>query len=280
MVPTAEARKGLPEALKSRLLEGDFFSGGVFAEASDHELISALDEHFQIGLTTAFGKVRHAEVDQKELARFSHYCIHAHMLEPNSSLFYEESRPVCDHETCPWGAKRITPMRVHPKRAAKIGIAEVGHIWEMQIDLIQSQEVKELFEREHISGLSYEPCELGTAKRLAPEQYPKLFLARIEPRTHFSAEAIVLPREYCERHQTVHLEDVLCRSIPRSRLGDWDFQMISSVRVPGEEYFFYKPWWVVSRRALQLLLDHKVTGLQTATWILKEKFYPLITSDD
>lgn len=278
--PTETVRQRLPESLKARLLQGKKFEYGIYASSDDAALIADLDHKFRIGARNDFVKSRYVEVDKRSLDEYPFYHIDPAPMDHSAKVFFDVSPHECSMPTCPSGARIVSPIRVAPRAAKRIGIAWIAGPWPTEVDLIVSAELRDLFEQENISGLRYEECEIGSATAVIDASDTKVYRATIIPTTCYRADEIVLrfPENYCSRHKMVTGPHIVNETMPLADMHESDFQTIKGVRVKDEEIVFFTPRWVISRRCLRLLLDHKVPGLGTPTWILNQKFRPLITS--
>jgi hypothetical protein len=158
--------------------------------------------------------------------------------------------------------------------AGRLGIAQIGRVWQSVIELLVASAVKRLFDSAGVTGLEYEPCI--PSEEGPDELSPPGYLARLVVRAYQTASDILPGSNRCTRHSVVTAPHLFDLRTPGDALRDSDFQMIDRVRIKGSDYFYYKPLWVVARRVLELLLDNRIRGLRPAGWILREKFRPLV----
>jgi hypothetical protein len=78
----------------------------------------------------------------------------------------------------------------------------------------------------------------------------------------------------CKKHQTVIAPCLVGKKTPVEDFHD-DFVMIRGARVSGIEYVQSSPEWFVSRRVVELLLEH-AGGLERVTIRRNEKFKPCL----
>ena len=278
-------KQRLPPEIKVRLFKkatytsAYVYGGGysICVETADKEVQARLDDLLQIKEGQYFIKTRYVEVSRRLLDQYPFYYISPHCYEQERRIFFELKRPTCrSWEMCPAGYARTSPVRIHPKVVPSLGIGRIGAAWELDVNLLLSADVKRLFEDFGITGLVYEPCEVGTKRQKQNMPETAVYLARIEPRIYESADDIAIGSAYCPEHQVVGFCTLFNARIPYSRLGKEDFQVINRVRVRETEYVYQTPRWVVSSRVVKLLLDRRIKGLRLCTCMLKEKFWPLV----
>jgi hypothetical protein len=275
-VSPADARKNLPPHLREALLQDPKFHYGIYVDASERRVIEELDRTLEIGESKDFVKQLYAEVDEKEISNYTHFFIAPKVLEQARDVFFDMKRPDCKTDFCPWGARIVPPVKISPTVVKRLGIGEIHRNWELDLELVVSPQVKSLFDSHEITGLAYEPCEMSSGAEHRSPRVAPAYVARIEHGAYQRGSDMKVQLQ-CKEHSVVHTPHVFDRETPREALGPYDFQLINKLRIENREYYYYSPDWVVSRRALQLLLDNRVPGLETATWILNEKFCPLIT---
>ncbi len=243
---------------------------------SEHELQQFLDEFFEIQTKRRFVKSRYTEVSKAELDQYPFYKIEPRILDENQSVFFDMKRPECTFsETCPWGAKIVSPIRIPEEMAKALGVGVVSCSWELDVVLLLSQEVKRLFEESNLTGLRYEACEIGSAQGTHETAAAPVYAAWIQPRIYSRAEDIVIAGPYCAQHGIITKSNYLFNE-QSAVFEDADFQIIDRVRVGNHEYSYNAPLWVVSSRVVKLLLREKVKGLKRCTIVRNEKFTPVV----
>jgi hypothetical protein len=63
---------------------------------------------------------------------------------------------------------------------------------------------------------------------------------------------------------------------PREAIGTEDFQMIDRLHVKGRQYLYILPTFIVSRKALHLLLDNAPGDLRPKGVYFKKSFVPVV----
>lgn len=283
-------RDSLPQWIKERLVQrqtqmATFVYGinddCIYVESADKEVQQALDELLHIHTRRDYSKRWYAEIPKAELDRFPFHYLSPRPYEQERQVFFEFSRPTCKTwEPCPWGYERTSPVRLHPKVLSSLGIGSIGAAWNAEADsLLLSADVKRLFDENGITGLAYEPCEVGTKKQKDDSLGTVAYAARIQPRTYLSADEVSLDN-YCPEHQMLGSHRSFNERLPYSRLGSEDFHAIDRIRVGEKEYWLQTRDWVASSRVVKLLLREKVKGLMVCTAVLKEKFRPLVNLEE
>ncbi len=274
-----DLKEQLPVSVQKDLLQDEKFKYGIYVDASYTNLIKEIDQFFKIGKNKNVVKYRFLEIDASEIPSYTHFRINPKLLEHGRQLLFDLRRPQCKSEICPWGSEISSPVVIKSKTVRRLGIAQIGWRWGSEIELILSSELKALFDREGVSGLCYEPCICDTDTDEERRQSPKAYLARVTPRTYQCADDIIL-KVYCRKHKIILSFRVFNERTPRSSILDYDFQVIKELRVGRKIYSYYRGCWIISQKALQLLLRHKVPGLQPYGRILGEKFLPFLIEED
>ena len=274
-------RKQLPEYIKNELIrhpDNPYYPDGLYVEVETYktDVIAYLDKLFYINDSYDFLKRIDLEVDKSEMPNFTHFEIFPNPLEWGREVFSNIVRPTCDTESCPVGARMLSPVRISPKKAKRIDIAEIGRPWGHERELMVAPWVRKIFESEGITGLEYEPCVLDDGKWFSEPPGPIPFVARVIPKTYHSADDILVGKYYCEKHTIPMYFWLINEKISSGVLTDHDFQTIDRVIVKGKTYYYYQPGLIITRRVLELLLKHKVRGLLERAFFLKEKFLPVI----
>ena len=165
-----------------------------------------------------------------------------------------------------------------------MAIARIERPFWLDIELVVSRRFKDIFESEAVTGLRYEPCLCAASDQRENATEPPAYVAVVVESTWQNArketDFIALTRSeyYCPKHHTHVAGGWLAEPVSREALLDIDFQTINRAKVDQTELYFQPPQLVVSRKVLELLLRHKVSGLRTMTYFVKEKFRPLVVS--
>jgi len=284
-------KRSLPAPLDERLLKGNNFSYIVAIEAKDASALRAMDDYLKIGISDAWQKLRELEVDKSEIHKFSHFYVNPQpydrgSAEPGASfkgdVYFHETRPTCHFNNCYWGARSSGPFEIAPKALKKLKHFGVGRLigaWEARLWLMTPQ-VKELFESESITGLSYEPCILKGGGKEAIGTPPPAYVASMPSVSYSRAQhaSINHPNKICPEHRYVSGLPAFGERYARKDLQDVDIQVHGGVYLESNRslYRFRHGGIVVTRRALELMLEHKVSGLAGMTAHLKEKFLPVL----
>ena len=273
---TMTVRPTLPEHIQKELIDDPpLFQGLICVDKSKADVIRELDQIFHIGKKRDFHKYANLEADQTEIDDYSHFFIGPTRLESGKDVFFEWTGPVCRSPACAWGAGIRPPVKMNAARTKKLALGVILPSPGMEVDLVVSSEIRDLFAAEEVSGLDYEPCGLVSEGERVETTGGGYFQARI---THTASQggSYIRPGDYCRKHMTVTAPLVFDRRLLLDSMPDTDFLTINRVAVGRREYYYNVPSWIVSRKVLRLLLDHRVPGLRTITVRLKQEFRPVL----
>lgn len=277
----AHAKNGLPSHIKAELMKGSRLTDyGIYVEASKHDIVLRLDSLLGICVRTDFGKDHIVEIDRTGIPGYEYFFIDPKTVDYGRHVFFEMSQPTCSLGICPWGARITSPVRVGQRALKGLGIAYVSRPWKFRAnELLVSRAVRDVFVSANVTGLEYEECwPNGGVDRSKIELAPA-YLARIVEGSYQCSKDIIPGTNYCAEHSSVLAPYPFGLWTPREALAPDDFQNIDTLRVGSRVYYYNTPWWVISRRVLELLLANRVPGLQDATVFLNERFRPLLTDD-
>lgn len=275
-----EAIRKIPSEIIDQLIQDPRVKGSMYVEYDKKEVVNYLDHLF--GIETLRGyKHHHLEINRTEIPKYSHYNILPYQLEWDRKVFGEIVRPTCFcSDACPVGSRLLSPVRIKPKLIRNIGIAEIGRPWGTVRELVISALLKEIFDAEGITGLKYERIVLGDKKQTSESQDSAPYLARITYATHKYADDIHIRSYYCQKHRMPSSYHLLNARIPRDVLCDNDFQVIDKIFVKGQAYRYFRPYLIISRRILEILLDNKIRGLCKRGYFLEQRYLPVIFADE
>jgi hypothetical protein len=277
-----EVKNRLPSDIKASLMQGSLHADyGIYVERDQHGVICELDKLLHIGRKREFGKDHIVEIDESGIPEYDYFFIKPRDFENGRGVFFDMSRPCCSLEWCPWGSRIVSPVTIRSKTLKRLGIGRISRIWDFQtVELIISAAVKHLFESNDVTGLQYDPCWPSDDGCDHKSTEPPAFVARIVRGTYQCANDLDVGKNYCAQHSITIGPYPFCLWTPREALSQDDFQILTSIRVGAKEYFPYKSLWVVSRKVVVMLLQHKVSGLQQATVFMKKPFRPLLLDDN
>ena len=271
----SELKEKLPTSVQKSMLQGEKYEHGIYVETSATDIIEKIDKIFKIGKKKEVAKLRHLEIDEGDIPHYTHFQINPKVLEHGRQLLFDLDRPKCQSETCPWGSGISSPITIKQGTLKHLGIAQIGRLWNDRQELVISSELKTLFESEGVTGLEYEPC-------IHEGEYPTIdsektgsYLARIVPETYELADDIIL-KTHCKKHHIILNYDVFNIRTPKEAILNFDFQVIKKLKVGRKVYTYYKGRSIISRKVLELLLKHKISGLKPYGYILGHKFIPFI----
>lgn len=262
-VSMVDVCQSLPQAIQQELIQvPETFLGSVAVEAEKSDVIAELDRLLRIDSATKFLKERFVEIEENEISRFAYYYILPMRIEPRH-IKYELDEPQCDK--CLWGCHLHPPITLSEKIRRKCDFGQAVLARSLDIELIVSERLKTIFDREGISGLRYQTIDDSS-----------FYLAKITELAWQHGDLIIRDTNFCEKHLVGFTPTVIHRTTPVDEFRS-DFVMICGVEAGGTNCFFAAPVWYVSRRALEILL-REVKGLRCATIRLKEKFKPCLAS--
>ena len=262
-VSMAVVRRKLPRSVQDELIGGpETFQRSVAVEAEKADVIAELDKVLRVDSSAEFLKERFVEVKKNEISTFPYYHIVPMRIEP-WDIEYELDQPECDR--CLWGLHLHPPITLSEKVRRKCDLGQVALVRSMDIELIVSERLKTLFESEGVTGLTYQAIDDSS-----------FYVAKITSLAWQRGDSIILSDKICEKHLVVVVPVVIRPTTPVDNF-ETDFVMIRGVDINGKKYTYIPPWWAVSRKALEMLLN-EVKGLQRTTIRLNEKFKPCLTS--
>ncbi|MHC4068106.1 MAG: hypothetical protein ACYS18_02090 [Planctomycetota bacterium] len=274
-VGVSDLKEKLPISVQKGLLQGEKFEHGIYVETSATDIVKQIDKVFKIGKKKEVTKFRHLEVNKAEISNYTHFQINPKELEHDRQLLFDLMRPQCKSEVCPWGSGISSPIIIKQKSLKNLGIAQIGRLWGNRPELIISSEVKALFDSEGVTGLKYEPCVNETDKASGISGKTDAYLTTIVPETYQLADDIIL-KNHCRKHHIILNYEVFNIRTPIDVILDYDFQTIKGLKVGRKAYTYYRGHWIISRKVLRLLFEHKIPGLKPYGRVLAEKFIPFL----
>ena len=271
----SDLKEKLPVSIQKDLLQGKKFEYGIYVETSATDIIEEIDKIFKIGKKKEVAKLRLLEIDKLEIPNYAYFKINPKGLEHGKKLLFELTPPKCKSEICPWGSGINSPITIKRKSLKNLGIAQIGRLWSDRQELIISSEVKTLFESEGVTGLEYEPCISEGENASAVSGKADAYFAKIIPETYELADDVIL-KTYCRKHGIILNYEVFNIRFPKKATLDSDFQSIKRLKVGRKVYTYYRGRSIISRKVLNLLFKHKVSGLKPYGYVLGHKFLPFI----
>jgi hypothetical protein len=259
----------VPAPLWQRLLDEPRLSRGVYVDAGDEELVAELDRALRVGQTRNVIRSLDAEVDRRSVAEYEYYLLGF----PDVS-----ARPKADdildaRSIEEYLNRKDFRWKATPDLRAREILVDTGALLEMgrlrdsmmeRIVLVTSQ-VKELFERNAVTGVRYmavrDNCWRMEILRRVPERADDLILRKddYDATTRSIVQTIKLGLRY-----------------EPSDFGPEDLQLIDRVEAGNQIYRYRGPWIVASRRFVELCLTHKVDRLQSPSILFKRGLVPVL----
>ena len=245
-----ELEDSLPKWIKDRLVQrqtqtATFVYGisddCIYVESADKEVQQALDELLHIHTRRDYSKRRYVEVPKAEIDRFlftTSACVPTKRSGESSQS--SSGRRARRGNTVPLGLRANLARAASPQGTLVAGLRTDRRCMGDSVDLLVSAEVKRLFDENEVTGLVYEPCEIGTKKRRDDSFGTVAYVARIQPHTYLSADEVSLDN-YCPEHQVLGSHRSFNQRLPYSRLGSEDFHAIDHIRVGEQEYQLQTP---------------------------------------
>ena len=158
LIPIPDVLKFLPEDIIKELLPkpNKLCAIGLNIETNKKEIIQRLDKILSYKFT--FSKARNIEVTKQEIDNYDYFFIDVKNLDWKTHVFYVFDRPSCLHETCPWGTKITSEIRIANKFVGKYDFTKISEVWGMDVKFLISEKIKKLFGENSITGLDYEIC--------------------------------------------------------------------------------------------------------------------------
>lgn len=220
-----------------------------------------------------YDKTRFIEATKDEIDHYDFFFIDLRTLNWKKHFDYEISRPTCDFEPCPWGAKITTPVSLKEKYAKNLSIGKCIDVWSLKVRFIISKYIKETFESEGITGLSYKPCLIAGNDVKKPIE-DMFYVAEISSHVTQEGREIYL-RSYCKKHSITISKRIIGQVTSRNAITSSDFQMIDKVNVRGKEYIYRTPFFFVSRKVLKILLENDIFDLRSRCIYFKDGLTPV-----
>ena len=265
---------GLPEHIRRELIPTG--PSELWVDATKSDVVAYLDSKLDIERSEMFYKCAHLDIDESEIGKYSHFYLATKSLEIDRVVYADVTRPTCPGERCSYGSRMLSPVRIRVRSARNLGIADIGRQWGRPVELVVSGETKRLFEIHEISGLEYEKMEFYDADELSKVPFEPPYLARIERNVYAEADRIWLWTAlapdgwHCRLHSVPAILHMCNQRIPRASLGEHDFVEIGGIQVGGSRYNHLTNEFIVSRKAVEVLLAHRVKGLET--WAVQGPF--------
>ena len=255
-------RETLPSSVVSQLVERPpVFRGLVAVDATKEATISELDAMLLGHSPPRYLKNREVEISRKELSLFRYYRISPRRLDVGKEIDGRLSAPRCNK--CFRGRDWETPLTLAKRVLGKFDLGEIMRPHSFTVELIVSRELREVFSEVGITGLRYDSMD-GTEHDLA----------RIKP-VYRKEGDMILSDVRCKKHRTVTSAFLLRPQTPVEDFQE-DFVMQRGARVSGIEYEETTPGWCVSRRVLEIMLEH-TRGLEAVTTRNDENFKPCLS---
>ena len=250
------------------------------------------------------------EIDKKEVPSYTYFHIMPDRLGYGTAIVADVKMPDCNVDGCNIGSKLLSPVKIVKRpRAIKIDIAKADYPWDKEVILVISARMKKIFELEGVTGLVYEPAQLIAAahgKKIAhidginkllhkeipvdsPMSLKPPFIARIPHAVYREADWFSA-KVSCQTHLSVShvgLDSTtgmgfspINPRIKRKDIEGMDVFQVQGVKVYGQTYNYIDNQFYISRKVLEILLNHKAMGLCRVDIIIKSKFSPLIEISD
>ena len=271
-------RDNLPVHIRRELIHDPRIVITVCVEKRKTEVVRYLDKAFRVDDSFICVRHSHIEIDRHEIPCFTHFKIYPRTLELGRHVRAAILPPTCETEACPVGAALVLPIVIDAKWCINLGLGEVFWTRQRGAELVLSPSVKEIFDAEGITGLKYERCEVGHSKKSPGYKGEAPYMARITARGTDRAADIHMTKYFCAKHELILGHIQRDRQTRLDDLAAADFQSIDRLIVKGKTYFYRAPRWIISRRVLELLLQHKVSRLKRIGFFLNTKFLPVITT--
>jgi len=271
-----EIKNQLPKWVLNELIEAPHT---LCIESNKSDVIKYLDDF--LTKKKGFGKDRHIEVTEDEINNYDYFFVDLENFGWGKQVFYDIQKSKCSHETCPWGFQITSPIEISDKIVGTFDIARAFSIWDLTIKLIVSARTKQLFDEKEITGLKYSTCGVRKeAKQLNQKDSVNTvcYVAEITSSYCRNADSVNL-RDYCKKHSIALDCQGVNLSYPIQSLSSTDdFQMIDKVAV-GKKVYNIRPWFFLSRRTLQILINTGAKGLKPMALFTKDGFTPVPFED-
>lgn len=268
--------KELPEDIKIEFIKDRRLTDDPWVEAGKEEVIEYLDRVFSIGKSLDCRKDYDIEIDEEEIEGFTHFRIHPKDLEVDRSFFVDVGRPCCAIDGCFVGSRLLSLVKMKVKKAKSIGIAQLGRQWGKPVELVISAKLREIFDREGVTGLTYEPVEFVDADQYSDIPFQVPYLARITNSIYAEADDVVIYKTVCHEHRISYLKYIHNQHISRESISGNDFVEICGVKSKGRVYNSHVNRFIITRKVLEILLDNKIKGLTDIGFFMKTKFSPCL----
>jgi len=282
-ISAADIKQQLSESMVDKLLPqpNKYCVSCLYVETNKTDVVKMLDDKWL--KKGKLGKNREIEVTKDEIEKYDYYFIDLKNLELKTHVLYEFDRPKCSHETCTWGSRITSDIKIKEKIIGKYDFAKISEVWGMGVTFLISNRIKELFDENGITGLDYEICEIEPSTKshqenISDDANSKYFVARVITSYKKMASDIKL-RDHCKQHSITIDATPINVKYPVESMSQDDFQMLNKINVGKKEYTFTSPWFFISRRVLQMLLNINAKGIKSMTLFTKGGFTPVPFDD-
>jgi len=254
-----KSRKKLPLSIVDALIsDPPVFQQLVSIDSSKTTAIAELDRFFGIGTAGKYFRALNLEGSDDLVSQFQFFFISPLKFEYLDEILFDLSGTTCAN--CCYG---ITDSSIaNFVRTESFDLAEVFRIGRMQIELVVSKRLRNLFEEHSLTGLEF---------RSSKE--PDYDLAVICEEVWRESREVVSSRR-CETHNVVFTPLCVGETYSPSDFSA-DFCMLAGTRIGSQKFYGAPPGWVVSQKALKIILK-KVKTLGRATTRISKCFRPLI----
>ena len=263
------------EAIKDKRLK---FFDSIWVDAKKTDIIDFLDEYFEVNNKHYVRKIYNLEVDNKEINQYEYFTIFPKAVQWEKGVKSDLVMPKCP-DPCPVGCKPVMPITVYPKKCKNIGINEIGFSLFGDPELLISAELKDLFDRNHITGLQYTQCVFSKKDNDSSEKVLVPYHANIVDSVYENTDELLIRKWYCKKHKILREYDVLNCFLKSHDLTNADIQCVKGVIYNGKTYYYRKPRIIISKRVLQIILDNNISGLNDNNFFVRAKFKPFLIKD-
>jgi hypothetical protein len=270
--------------------------------AENHQAVEYLDKVLANAILEGkCERIHRIEIDKQEIPYYDYFHVLPIPLEDHKQVFSDVKMPDCYNESsdcnCFIGSKLLSPVKVKMQKAINLDIATVNYPWEKEVVLFLSARMKNIFEREGVIDLIYEPAQFitsslnkkiirenGICRTLIKEKsdanvanIENPYIARMPHKVYLEADKIFYSKLECEFHSSISSGAIQINPrIQKKEITNIDFFQIDGVRVEGRMYPYNINYFCLSRKALEILLKHKAKGLSQVGVFIKSKFSPVI----
>lgn len=270
-ITATDIKNQLPKFLVKELLSppNQYCVSCLYVEKDKENVINFLDEKWVT--KGELGKNREIEITLDELGKHDYFFVDLKNIGWGEDVDYEFDKPSCSHNTCPWGSKITSKIRIAETIIGKYDFVKISGGWDQNVRFLISNRIRNIFDKNGISGLSYDACSEHISTDQETGDISQTYSIATITTSYVKNAADILLRDCCKKHSIIIDATPINVKYPNTTSRS-DFQGVDKIFVGKKEYTLRSPWFFMSRKVLRILLDNKVKDLRPMTLFIKNGF--------